>query len=74
MSIYKFFVAPDPQYIDPMTGKVSKYDIFLKEPRPAYPTIAVFVSWADAFNFIHRNDFRMNQIATPTWEEIKKNK
>lgn len=71
MSLYKHFVAPDPLFIDPMTGKVHKYTIFSSEPNKVYQTIAVFVSWADAFNFIHRNDFEMNDVKTPTWEQIK---
>lgn len=74
MSLYKFFVAPDPLHIDPITGNIGKFDILTKEPNPIYPTIGVFVSWADAFNFIHRNDFGMNDVKVPTWEEIKNQK
>ncbi len=72
MSLYKFFVAPDPLFIDPIYGTVHKYDIFTKEPNQIYPAVAVFVSWADAFNFIHRNDFRMNDCKSPSWETLKK--
>ena len=44
MSLYKFFVAPDPLFIDPIYGTVHKYDIFTKEPNQIYPAVAVFVS------------------------------
>ena len=71
MSLYKYFVAPDPLFIDPIYGTVHKYTIFSTEPNKVYPTLAVFVSWADAFNFIHRNDFEMNDCKSPSWEQIK---
>lgn len=70
MSLYKFFVAPDPLFIDPIYGTVGKYTIFQKEPNPIYPTIAVFVSWIDAFNYIHRNDFSIKSPNPPSWNEI----
>lgn len=52
MSAFKFFVAPDPLFIDPITGKVGKYTIWDKQPNKVYPTIAVFMDWMDAFTFI----------------------
>lgn len=67
MSLYRYFVAPDPLYIDPFSGKVGKYNIYEIEPNPIYPTIAVFVSWADAFNFINPDMY----CATPSWDSIK---
>jgi len=72
MSLYKFFVAPDPLFIDPIYGTVHKYTIWDKEPNKVYPTVAVFVSWADAYNFINRDNFQMMNVKTPSWEEIKK--
>ncbi len=72
MSLYKFFVAPDPLFIDPIYGTVHKYDIYTTEPNPVYPTVAVFVSWADAFNFINRNNFQINEIPTPSWNDLVK--
>lgn len=70
MSFYKYFVAPDLLFIDPITGKVGKYNIYETEPNPVYPTVAVFVSWADAFNFINPN----MHCPTQTWDVIKSKK
>lgn len=47
-----FIVAPDPLFVDPITGKCSKLNIYDTENKWTQKFgIACFRNWIDAFNF-----------------------